>query len=145
MNRETDIPPTDALPDALPETAREIAEIIGVSAMLELVERAGGIKVKVPKKPTEDSELVRYVSLEIVQALSEHFGGGVLEIPNLRNLKKREERARVIGDLLAGKVTVNEAAVELGLTARQIFSLKKAAQQADRFQMNLFDALSKDD
>lgn len=130
--------------DALPETAREIAEAIGFAAMLELVDRAGGAKVKVPKRPTEKSELVRFVPLDLVRKLSEHFGGGVLEIPNLRNLKKREERARVLGDLTAGKITVNQAALALGLTSRRIFSLKKDAQAGDSGQMSLFTALSED-
>ena len=130
---------------SLPETAREIAEAIGVPAMLELVERAGGAKVKVPKKPTEKSELVRYVPLELAQQLSVHFGGGVLEIPNLRNMKKRQERSQVLNDLVAGKITTNDAALALGLTVRQVFSLKKAAKSGDKLQMSLFDAISKDD
>lgn len=120
----------------LPRTARELVDAVGFAAMIELVERAGGCKVKVPKHPGPDNELVRLAGLDLALKLAESHGGEELQIPTLRIARSRSERAFVLTAIAEGRMTVNEAARALSITARQVYNLKRGAP--DPRQIDLF-------
>ncbi|GAB0058069.1 hypothetical protein SIID45300_02409 [Candidatus Magnetaquicoccaceae bacterium FCR-1] len=80
--------------EELPETLREIRDVIGWPATMTLVSEMGGLKVIVPKKLTRNHLLVEMLGWEAASKLSEVYAGEVLKIPRaisaLRCLRDRE-------------------------------------------------------
>lgn len=125
--------------DELPRSARDLVDAVGLEGMIALVERAGGCKVKVPKNPGPENELVKLVGLELATLLAKSHGGVELQIPVMRIAKSRAARARVLTDLNEGRITVNEAARALSITARQVYNIKRDVD--DPRQMTLFSGV----
>lgn len=123
----------------LPASARELVDAVGLEGMIALVERAGGCKVKVPKNPGPENELVRLVGIDLAKKLAKSHGGEELQIPVLRVSRSRAARARVLADLNEGRITVNEAARALSITARQVYNIKRDVD--DPRQMTLFSGV----
>lgn len=66
---------------ALPPTARDIAEIIGVEGVLKLASVANNRHVYVPKLLTADSKLVKQIGWVIAQKLHAQYAGELLHVP----------------------------------------------------------------
>jgi hypothetical protein len=67
--------------DALPERAREIADILGIEGMLKLSSAANNRHVYVPKLLTHESALVKLVGWDIAKKLYDYFPGELLFVP----------------------------------------------------------------
>ncbi|MBF0417011.1 MAG: hypothetical protein HQL86_02025 [Magnetococcales bacterium] len=84
----------DVCQEELPESLREIRDVIGWPATMALVNAMGGLKVIVPKKLTLDHLLVGILGWEAASKLSEVYAGEVIKIPRaisaLRCLRDRE-------------------------------------------------------
>lgn len=84
----------------LPETLCDIAELIGTSAALKLVEHYGGVgALYIPRTIEPDHHLARNIGIEAARKLATHYGSDYLRsIPRctrrLRSLRNAEIRAR---------------------------------------------------
>ncbi len=86
--------------DDLPESLREMVDLIGLSATLQLVKQFGGlIALYVPHEIGADHQLAAALGLPAARKLAAHYGGDCLRnIPRcthrLRGLRNAEIRAR---------------------------------------------------
>lgn len=82
----------------LPESLREIIELIGLPATLKLVARWGGVRLYVPEKVYADHVLARTVGLDNAAALCEVFARCELIVPKcdaaLGRIRDRQIRHR---------------------------------------------------
>lgn len=67
--------------DLLPDSLREIVDLIGLGATMKLVEQYGGIRVKIPESCRRNSELTKCVGIEASRKLTDVYGGDRLELP----------------------------------------------------------------
>lgn len=121
---------------ALPESLRELAELIGLPAVIALAEHWGGIRLYVPLDIEADHILARRLGLTAARKLSERYAMDTLVIPRacaaLRAYRDNQIRARYIAGQSAARL-----AREFALTERQIFSIVASAE-APRMQATLF-------
>lgn len=73
-------------PDLLPRTAREIAEVIGYPAMMELVEAYGGVSLSLSQGLTPSGQasfaaMAEVIGVEAARALARHFRRERLSVP----------------------------------------------------------------
>lgn len=136
--------------DALPEVAREIAEIIGLSRTVTLVDRLGGTTFPISKRMTRLGELRFAILSDVIgcdaaSALSKHYGGTNLYIPRcskalrcLRDARIIEEFDRKIGKLSANAI-VSELALAYKLSDRQIWNVLKKDASGWNKKQNQFE------
>lgn len=132
-------PPADELelvnPDLLPPQARNLVKLIGMANTLTLLEKRGGITLRIPVNALESDVLLAILPVEAVQALSEAMPGQRLELPKcdkiikqLRNLAIRQARKNQ---------SASQLATAYNLSRRQIINLTRALpddSQADLFE-----------
>lgn len=128
MNQEID---TSLLPGIL----QEIAELIGMAAMLKLVAKYGGVRLYVPKTIATGHDLVELIGRQAAETLADHFGGEMLEIPKallanvaLRNVEIKQEYKYL---------SQRQLALKYNLTERQVRNIVYDEQPND-IQMGLF-------
>lgn len=123
--------------DDLPESLREVVELIGLSATLKLVEHYGGlIAVYVPREIEPDHRLARDLGLAPARKLAGHYGGDCLRniprcVEGMRRIRDAEIRAR----RAEGAARL---ALEFGLTERQIWTILGEGDEPDARQAALF-------
>jgi hypothetical protein len=124
----------------LPGILREIAELIGLPATLNLVKHYGGVRLYVPRSMPDDHVLVSIVGHAEALKLAESFGGlPHFDIPKaqavsiaLRNSKIREEYPAS---------SHRKLALKYGLTERQVRKILVIEQQEKPMQMGLFEEI----
>jgi Mor family transcriptional regulator len=91
--------------DALPESLRRLAELVGMPAALALVEGWGGIDVYVPKPENLDAThpLARAMGLAAARKLAAEYPGEALEIPLARGIAHAARLADVARRTAAGE------------------------------------------
>ncbi|MBF0261071.1 MAG: hypothetical protein HQL97_04405 [Magnetococcales bacterium] len=67
--------------DELPETLREIRDVIGWTATMQLVREHGGLRVMVPKTMRADHPLANLLGSEAAGRFSKVYGGETVKIP----------------------------------------------------------------
>jgi Mor family transcriptional regulator len=120
----------------LPESIRDMTDIIGISAALRIVEERGGIRLYVPKIAQMThwlSELIGYTAL---CALVEIYAGEEIEIPRcaaaLKAMKDQE--------IANAQGSVTEIARRYGYTERGIRKIRRRVElQGGSEQIGLFD------
>jgi hypothetical protein len=100
----------------LPNSMQELAEKIGLEAVLKLVEVRGGRRVTVPKVASNESWLFRLVGENSCVQLCQIYGGENIEIPICNVAKQRANVAEFIHE--GGSTT--EAAKTFDMTLRGI-------------------------
>ncbi len=144
--------------DLLPGQIKLIAQLIGLSKAMRLVECLGGTTWPVAKGGNRAGEsrhaaLAEVVGDEAAETLAHHFGGDELYIPRcstaLRRLRDWEINDRFVAGVRAGQSSndlVSELAREFGLSDRRVWSILKqtppevraAAARCDRTR-DMFD------
>ena len=83
--------------DDLPDSLREMVDVIGLEAVIRLVEHFGGIRVRIPSDPRrihEGHPLARAVGIEAARKLGEAYAGLEITVPRaaaaLRALRNQE-------------------------------------------------------
>lgn len=137
----------------LPETARTLIRLVGLTATMRLVEAWPGIKFPVSKNQRRDGAirfemLAEIVGVEAAETITRHFGGDVLNIPKcqdaLRELQHRQIRAEF--DSITREHTavyaVTQLALQHRLADRTIWRILKqldsTVQAEGDKQLNLF-------
>lgn len=86
---------TDAAPDrsvmrGWPASLVEIAEVIGETAALHLVDAYGGMKLHVPQRLDPAHRLVQSIGMAAAARLIERYGLEQIEVPTLHNARTRK-------------------------------------------------------
>ncbi len=124
--------------DDLPDSLREVVDLIGLAATLKLVEHFGGrTQLYVPREIEPDHPIVQAIGITAARKLATVYGADALRnIPRcaegLRRIRNAEIHARR-GESAAA------LALEYGLTERQIWTIRAEDDEgADARQAALF-------
>lgn len=123
----------------LPESLREVVDLIGLAATLKLVEHFGGlIALYVPRDIEPDHPLALAIGITAARKLSAHYGTDSLRniplcVAGLRRIRDAEIRRRSTAESAAA------LAREFALTERHVWRiLAEALDSADDKQSALF-------
>ena len=112
----------------LPQSLVEMAEIIGLEAVLTLVELRGGITLCVPVRAREDHWLVPHIGIDALRHLTEHYGGEEIEIPRCAAAVRAEMDAELLAKWRAG-ISQSRLARMYRITERAV---RKKIRRAER-------------
>lgn len=122
--------------EQLPESLVDVADVIGLSATLALVEKAGGVRIYVPERLGDDHRLIEWLGRDAAVKLSEAYAMEELVVPrcaeqlrNVRNRCIRQERS-------LGASTA-ELALRYRLTERQVFTILSREDESASDQYSL--------
>jgi len=102
-----------------PELIKEIAEVIGDEAALNLFIRFSGRHLNVPKKPIPNHMIEQTIGEEKFVLFVEHFGRELLKIPSGYKLLINIRNIKIVKDFLKG-VKQCDLATKYKLTDRRI-------------------------
>lgn len=123
----------------LPESLREIIELIGMPATLSLVGRWGGVRLYIPERIRPDHVLAQTLGVDNARALSEIFARCEINVPKcdaaLRRIRDREIRRLHFED----GWPAHRLARHYHLTERQVYTiLAQSDASPDDGQSSLF-------
>ncbi|MCH8500172.1 MAG: hypothetical protein LAT63_16995 [Marinobacter sp.] len=121
----------------LPSTIAELVDVIGLTPVLQLVERVGGTRVWVPQSVDDSHPLVTWIGREPAEALAAHICGGELSVPRCAEALRAARNSAICESRNQG-MTVAQIALWAGLTERQVFSILASAREPDTEQQDLF-------
>jgi hypothetical protein len=98
---------------------QELVDCIGEDAVVRLVLRLGGLRVRVPKTATPDHHLTLVVGPEAAHSLARVFGGEQIEIPQAAGWRAEMVRRR-IAELSRQGLGTGAIARRLGMTQRGV-------------------------
>lgn len=122
--------------EELPESLAEVAEAIGLSATLALVEHAGGVRIYVPERLADDHRLVQWLGRDAAARLSEAYAMEELVVPRCADLLRRV-RNRCIRHERAQGARPAELALRYRLTERQVFTILSREDETPSDQFSL--------
>jgi hypothetical protein len=110
----------ERIPEELPAILKEIAEAIGMAAMLKLVAERGGVRVHVPKRPeTSRGDLVAIVGVPAARDLAKLYGGEAIEIPRAVCLHSKKQA------IAHAEGSTRQIALCHGVTERYVRKVRK--------------------
>ncbi len=115
----------------LPASLAEMAEIIGLEAVITLVELRGGITLCVPVRAREDHWLVPHIGFDALQRLVDHYGGEEIEIPRCAAAVRAEMDAEILAKWRAG-TSQSALARMYHITERAVRKKIRRAERAER-------------
>lgn len=125
--------------DDLPESLRDVVELIGLAATLKLVEHFGGLIVLyVPREIGPEHPIAVAIGITAARKLSVHYGGDCLRniplcVAGMRRIRDAEIRRRAASESAAS------LAREFTLTERHVWRiLAEALDGGDDKQVALF-------
>ncbi len=124
--------------DDLPESLRDVVELIGLPATLRLVESYGGIiALYVPRDIDPDHPIAVAIGIAAARKLAARYGADTLRniprcVDGLRRIRNAEIRARHPHESAA------RLALDYSLTERQIWSILAEVRDVDDKQAALF-------
>lgn len=114
----------------LPGVLREMTDLIGLPATMQIVQRHGGTRLWVPaliETLAPDHKLVKLVGMAAARTLSEQYGGETLEIPKAERAL-RAIRDKAIREQWPAK-SQSQLATEYNLTERQVRTILSSIEQ----------------
>lgn len=118
-------------PDYLPPKARELAQLIGLPALLALVEQYGGRRLKIPAVVREAHSLHTLLGATALTALVSDYGGDEIDIPLLHAAKRRLIWADIQQRRANGE-TVASLAGEYRMTERAVYKIQRRDDVDDK-------------
>lgn len=114
----------------LPASVRELAGVVGLPAVLRLVERWGGVtRLYVPQTLDEGHDLAQLLGLTPARALAREYGGDYVTVPRCA-AALRLARDRALLRRRAEGVAPRRLALVFNLTERHVWRiLRQAAEQ----------------
>ncbi|MFK5892849.1 MAG: Mor transcription activator family protein [Pseudomonadota bacterium] len=110
----------------LPETIKEISEVIGLPKALAIVAVRGGEDFKIPKKVTPDHWLVDIVGIDSFKKLSDYYSGENICIPQCKNIAMLITDSQILAD--SEHMSHNLLARKYGLTRKGISNALERAR-----------------
>ena len=104
----------------LPESAQDMARLIGIEGVLRLVRNWGGSELYIPGSHVERSQLSRVLGKPSARLLAQHWGGTSIYIPALKSLRQLTRDRAARADYDRGGVTARELAIKYGVSTRRI-------------------------
>ena len=114
--------------DELPATARELVEVIGINATIDLVKAFGGDDLKIPQTATGTSRmwdvLVETVGPQAAGQLVQRFGGTPIYVPTCHATLRLQRVREIIGRFDAGE-PFDTLRREFRITRRHLYRILK--------------------
>ncbi|KAB2803285.1 hypothetical protein F9L06_03770 [Brucella anthropi] len=117
--------------DALPASLQDVAETLGVSVVLKLIQHFGGIEVRFPKFPADDHPVIKALGKEDGLALCKFLSGGPVYVPHMKSRKSARR------DVLAlQKSGYNGPAIarQLGISQRHVRRMANRPERVNQFE-----------
>jgi len=108
----------------LPELFKELRSELPFSDLMNLVEKFGGTRVYIPRRPTKDSAVASVLAPQSFQALCRQRGGDQILIPRAAALRRAIRDQAVLAALRQGK-TYREVALAFDMTQRNVYRIAK--------------------
>ena len=136
----------DPLPlDLLPESVKQMLEVLQLTSVITLINVYGGSRIKVPKRADADHELALLLGFDELKRFSLTYGGLVITFPRCikamnfvrDNAILRDKRIGLTQSQLARKYKLTEVAVCNALRRAEQHEYKQHShhfKQADLFQ-----------
>lgn len=134
---------TDLATMLLPPLLQDFVRLIGVQAVMALVERVGGLRIYIPtpKNATADHQFAEIIGVDNLVKLGEAYGGQEhFQLPKAYSALVALRNARIAADYSTTTKTARQLAVEHRLTESQIVRIvarQGATAPADRRQLKL--------
>lgn len=123
--------------DLLPPQARQLVRLIGMAHTLTLLEKRGGVTLRIPVNAHEAVVLKEILPIEAIVKLCDAMAGQRLELPKMdkiivqiRNLAMQNERK---------ELSASSVALRYRLSRRQVINICRPT--ADDRQVDLFEEL----
>jgi hypothetical protein len=122
--------------DTLPTSLRDVAETLGISVVLKLIQHYGGTEIKFPKKPDEGHPVIKALGKADGFALCDFLSGSMIYVPHCRAARSIRADVLVLQD--SGKAR-REIAQLLGVSQRHVRRMANKPPPAHH-QPDLFDS-----
>ncbi len=123
----------------LPESLREIADIIGTGPAIKLSIDFGGTEEYVPKKMSENHRIAKSIGLDAALELAAWAGGGRLDIPRAVAVHKGKRNLEICNEIKTGR-SKKSLAKKHSLTTRRIRQIANETTTQSANQIGLFDS-----
>lgn len=117
-------------PGDLPESLREVLELVGLAGVMLLVERFGGVRIFIPKQVGREHVLVWTLGWEMARLLCRHFGGETINVPRASRAMQSLRNRHLVARHRQG-ATVRELAQSSGLTERRVYAILAQFSRSD--------------
>lgn len=117
--------------ELLPESMAKLSEIIGLPAVLDLMEAFGGTQLWVPEKLSHNHLLVDAIGAEAAQQMCEYMAKERMLVPRGESIR-REIRNRAIRRERFQGAKLAELAIRYRMTDRQVLNILNAEPMDDR-------------
>lgn len=123
----------------LPPRAKDLADLVGLPALLRLVEWRGGVTLRIPTAcPGRDHELAKRLGLQATSQLVDVYGGEEIEIPRCLSAVKAVTNREMVQRRLSGE-TEEAVALAYGVTGRWVrMQMALHRTEWDQKQVDLF-------
>lgn len=108
--------------EELPQSLVDVAEVIGLPATLALVEAAGGVRIYVPERLSDDHRLIEWLGREAAALLSASFAMEELVVPRCAEALRRVRNRQIRHERDQGARPA-ELALRYRLTERQVYTI----------------------
>lgn len=119
----------EVLVEDLPESLRELQQLIGLPATMAIVKRWGGLRIKIPSRYHDDHQLVKVVGHEAMVKVVDNYAGCNLYIPRALTAILAMRNVDIL-TRLDNEVSASTLAREYNLTERQIWKIKQRPEAA---------------
>lgn len=109
-------------PTELPQSLREIAEVIGLPIALKIAEQIGGIRIRVPVKFTTDHYLARLIGQELWPDFWQMYQGQHMDLPRNADYLRSVRNQQIVAEYY-GEKTAREIALKYQTTERNVYKI----------------------
>lgn|GEM_PF-1881362 len=120
----------------IPEGLKEIADVVGVAAALQLAHAKGGLRIYIPKT-VKGSDLAKTIGDEAAQKMFEVFGHGNIDVP-MGPARGAGGRREVVRRVLAEGGSAEQAAIAGDVHVRTVWRVKADMRDSGPETLPLF-------
>ena len=127
--------PEQQLIEALPESLSQLACVLPVTTLVQIVETFGGQDLYIPFNRDPNSKLHQRVGNEQMDLLRRHFAGNEFNVPKLVSLKTMLRDRNIAADRQDG-MRINDLAAKYALSGRRIQDILRRESAAQVKPLN---------
>ena len=128
--------------DDLPPRLAQLAELIGLTATLRLVDARGGTVVYVPDVATTEHWLARLLGIEVLAKLVKAYPRDFMHIDRAAGALRAARDRHIVARHRDGQSTAS-LALDYQLTQRQVFNILARTGTPDDTQPDLFQTATR--